>query len=198
MGDVLMFELPDTDEFLRRLFEAYGGANKFFEVVEQQLAEFNALWAQDVGAMGRVLRSHLFVEFYITAYLQKANPNLASIDDAKLGLSQKTDLLGDDDSFIKMLVPGIRRLNMVRNRLAHNLSASVTQDDLNSFMSIGIYRAMREESERRSRPFSNDPLDVYEHFAKFVAGTFHHASSDEAKYWRNALAPKQRSIHGTI
>ena len=90
-----------------------------------------------------------------------------------------------------MLVPGIRTLNTVRNRLAHNLSLSVTQGDVNSFMSIGIYKAMREESEKRHGPFSNDPLEVYEHFAKFVASSFHHASSDELKYWRAALAPKQ-------
>lgn len=187
-----MFELPDTQEVLKRLFESYGGAEKCFEAVEKRLAQFNALWAQDIGAMGRVLRSHLIVEFYMTAYLQKANPNLGSIDDAKIGFAQKTDLLGENDSFIKMLVPGIRRLNTVRNRLAHNLSVSATQDDVNSFMSIGIYNAMREESEKRAGPFNNDPLEVYEHFAKFVSASFHHAASDDSKYWRDALAPKRR------
>lgn len=187
-----MFELPDTQEILERLFKSYGGAENFFEAAEKRLAEFNALWAQDVGAMGRVLRSHLIVEFYMTAYLQKANPNLGSINDAKIGFAQKTDLLGENDSLIKMLVPGIRRLNTVRNRLAHNLSVSVTQDDVNSFMSIGIYKAMREESEKRTGSFSKLPLDVYDHFAQFVAASLHHASSDDSKYWRDAYAPKQR------
>lgn len=183
-----MFGTPDTQEIVKRLFESYGGAEKCFEAIEKRRAEFNALWAQDVGAMGRVLRSHLIVEFYMTAYLQKANPSLGSIDDAKIGFAQKADLLGEKDRFINMLVPGIRRLNAVRNRLAHNLSVSVTQDDLNAFMSVGIYKAFREESEKHAGTFSNDPIDVYEHFAEFVATGFHNASSDDSKYWRDALA----------
>jgi len=103
--------------------------------------------------MGRVLRSHLIVEYYMTVYLQKANPNLGVIDDAHIGFAQKVDLLGENDAFITALIPGIRRLNIVRNRLAHNLSVSVTPDDVKSFRSIGIYWAMRKESEKRSEPF---------------------------------------------
>lgn len=187
-----MRELPDIEITMRKLFESYGSKEKYFKAVEKRLAEFNARWNQDIGAMGRVLRSHLIVEYYMTAYLQKANPNLGVIDDAKIGFAQKVDLLGDNDVLITELIPGIRRLNTVRNRLAHNLSVSVNQDDVNSFRSIAIYWAMRKESEKRGVPFGAEPLDIYDHFAQFSASSFHHAASNDLKYWRNALSIKRK------
>jgi len=197
-GDGAIVEVPDTEEFINRLFESYGGAKQFLEVTKRKLAEFNALWTQDIDSKGRVLRSHLIVEFYMTAYLQKTNPNLGSIDDAKIGFGQKVELLGEKDLFVKTLIPGVRRLNAVRNRLAHNLSVRVTQDDVNAFMSIGIYKAIREKPENQADPLNNDPLEVYDDFAMFVAGIFHHGSSEESKYWRDALASKQAQIHEGI
>lgn len=187
-----MHKLPDIEKTMRKLFDSYGGKEKFFEATQKRLAEFNARWDQDIGAMGRVLRSHLIVEYYMTAYLQAANPNLGVIDDAKIGFAQKVDLLGDHDTLITNLIPGIRRLNTVRNRLAHNLSVSVTQDDVNSFKSVGIYWAMRKASEKGHQKFGTEPLDIYDHFAQFTASTFHHASSDDSTYWRNAFSVEQK------
>lgn len=183
-----MSELPDIGVAIRKLFDSYGGKEKFFEATKKRLAEFNMRWDQDIGAMGRVLRSHLIVEHYMTAYLQKVNPNLGVIDEARIGFAQKVDLLGDHDILITELIPGIRRVNTVRNRLAHNLSVSVTQDDVNSFSSIGIYWAMRKESEKRSPKFGAEPLDIYDHFSQFSASIFHHASSDESAYWRDSFS----------
>ncbi len=187
-----MNELLDIEITMQKLFDSYGGKEKFFTTVKRQLAEFNARWDQDIGAMGRVLRSHLIVEYYMTAYLQKANPNLGVIDDAQLGFAQKVNLLGENNALITELIPGIRRLNTVRNRLAHNLSVSVTPDDVNSFRSIGIYWAMRKESEKRSEPFGVEPLDIYDHFAQFTASSFHHAASEDSAYWRDALSMKRK------
>ena len=98
--------MPDIEITMRKLFESYGGKEKYFKAVEKRLAEFNSRWNQDIGAMGRVLRSHLIVEYYMTAYLQKANPNLGVIDNAKIGFAQKVDLLGDNDVLITELIPG--------------------------------------------------------------------------------------------
>ncbi len=183
-----MHELPDINKAMRKLFDSYGGKEKFFETTKKRLAEFNARWDQDIGAMGRVLRSHLIVEYYMTAYLQMANPNLGPLDDARIGFAQKVDLLGNHDAQITTLIPGIQRLNTVRNRLAHNLSVSVTQDDVNSFKSVGIYWAMRQESEKGHQKLGTEPLDIYDHFAQYTASTFHHASSDDSTHWREAFS----------
>ena len=180
-----MHDLPDIEEIMRKFFDLHGGEEKFFEAAQKRLAEFNARWDQDIGAIGRVLRSHLIVEYYMTAYLQAANPNLGIIDDAKIGFAQKVDLLGDHDAQITNLVPGIRRLNTVRNRLTHNLSASVTQDDVNSLMSVGFYRVMRSALEKGHQKLGTEPLDIYDHFAQLTASTFHHASSGDPKNWHD-------------
>ncbi len=181
-------KVPEVSKVVERLFDSFGGKAKFFEITERRLAEFNAQWDQDIGAMGRVLRAHLIVEHYMTAYVQGANPKLGDLDDAKVGFAKKVDLLGDTNPLIASLVPGIRRLNTVRNRLAHNLSVSVTTDDINSFRSVEYYWAMRTASEKGHESLSLEPMDVYEHFAKFVAGLFHHSASDEVDKWRDAIA----------
>lgn len=186
-----MSELPDTNTVIERLFKSYGGSEKLFKAIDARLAEFNAQWNQDINAMGRVLRSHLIVEHYMTAYLQKINPNLGSIEETKIGFAQKVELIGDSNFLIHELIPGIRRINRVRNRLAHNLSEVVNEDDVRAFRSISIYWAMRAESEkRRVAPLGKEPLDIYDHFAQFVASTFHHAASDESKYWNDAFTSK--------
>jgi len=186
-----MNELPDIDTVIGRIFKSYGGKEKFFRATDARLAEFNALWNQDINTMGRVLRSHLIVEYYMTAFIQKNNPNLGSIDETNIGFAQKVDLIGDNNFLIHELIPGIRRINRVRNRLAHNLSEVVNEDDVRNFRSISIYWAMREESEkRRVTPLGKEPLDIYDHFAQFVASTFHNAASDESKYWSEAFIPK--------
>ncbi|MGY8656066.1 MAG: hypothetical protein ACKVJX_20795 [Verrucomicrobiia bacterium] len=187
MKEKMTDEAPKVSQVVERLFESFGGKAKFFEITEKRLAEFNAHWNQDVGAIGRVLRAHLIVEHYLTAYLQGANPKLGDLDDAKVGFAKKVDLLGNTNSLFSSLVPGIRRLNTVRNRLAHNLSVSVTTDDVNSFRSVEYYWAMRTASEKGHESLSMEPMHVYEHFAKFVAGLFHHSASDEVDKWRDAI-----------
>ncbi len=188
MKEKMTDKVPEVSKVVERLFDSFGGKAKFFEITERRLAEFNAQWDQDIGAMGRVLRAHLIVEHYMTAYVQGANPKLGDLDDAKVGFAKKVDLLGDTNPLIASLVPGIRRLNTVRNRLAHNLSVSVTTDDINSFRSVEYYWAMRTASEKGHESLSLEPMDVYEHFAKFVAGLFHHSASDEVDKWRDAIA----------
>lgn len=190
MEDKKIPEMPETDHVILKLFDLYGGKEKFFEVEQKRLAEFNEQWDQDIGAMGRVLRSHLIVEHYMTAYIQKTNPNLGAIDDARLGFAQKVDLLGNLDVLLTSLVPGIRRLNTVRNRLAHNMSVAVTPNDVNVFRSIEYYWAMRAESEKGYSKLSMEPLDIFDHFAQFTASLFHRSCSEESEYWRDAFSTK--------
>ena len=132
-------------------------------------SEFLAVWNQDAARVGRVLRAHLVVEHFLTEYIAAANPNLGSLNDARLGFAQKVELLGVSNSVLVMLTPGLKRLNQVRNRLAHRLSVEVTSDDLNAFLAIPLVRAVQAVKTRRSKNPRHDPLKVLEEFADFTA-----------------------------
>jgi len=187
-----MTQLPDPAPVVEKVFEAYGGADNFFHAMDERLESFNAVWSQDTQSIGRVLRAHLVVEHFLSAYLETANPNLGSLEKARLSFSQKVELLGDSDPFIAELAPGLRRVNEVRNRLSHNLSVSITSSDVDSLLSVAMYRAMREERNKRFAPLSDEPLDVLEHFAQFAAASLQHSASGDSKLWRQAFENVER------
>src|ERR1035441_458658 len=112
--------LPDPQTFAKRVIEAHGGIDNVVAIAQKHIDEFNSLWLQDAERIGRVLRAHLTVEHFLTRYIEFKNPMLPSLADARITFSQKIDLLHQNDRLACELKPGLRRLNQVRNRLAHN------------------------------------------------------------------------------
>ena len=109
----------NEDRIVRRAIELAGGKETFFAATDSELKEINTRWNQNVDVIGRILRSHLFVEHYLTKYLAQANTRLGSLSKAKF--SEKIDLLDAANPDIVAMLPGIKRLNVIRNRLAHDL-----------------------------------------------------------------------------
>ena len=88
-------------------------------------------WSKDREAVGRVLISHLCVEYYLERYIVAANPGLGRLDKARLSFSQKMALAyGAEGHGMKFLDSGLRALNKVRNELAHNINARPDGKDL--------------------------------------------------------------------
>ena len=108
--------------------------------------------------MGRVLRAHLIVEHYMTAYIQGANPELGDLDAAKVGFAKKVDLLDDSNPLLTSLVPGIRRLNTVRNRLADYLSVRRTKEMFCDIQDFLEHRDVRLHRQRRRCSHENRML----------------------------------------
>ncbi len=123
--------------------EIMGGPDEFFNAADEELANINARWNQNVSEIGRILRAHLFVEHYLTQYLAQANPRLGSLSDARATFAQKVSLLDVDNPDIAAMLPGIKRLNAIRNRLAHNLGAQVSDEDARIFLSCERFAALR-------------------------------------------------------
>ena len=173
-------------KYAARVIELHGGSERFFGLMDQRLQEFNAIWNQDAGRIGRVLRAHLAVEHFLTEYLQFTSPKLGSLENARLSFSQKVELLSDDDQVTCFLKPGLRRLNTIRNRIAHRLRVDIQIEDRDALLGIGMFRAMRAEGAKYSGPEPDDPLSVVEQFAMFAAGLLHSGSNNEADLWRQA------------
>jgi hypothetical protein len=101
--------IPTPEQFAKRLIKLYGGREKAKQALHRRHAAFNKVWVQNIDKIGRVVRAHLVVEHFMTAYLAAQNPLLGSIEDARRTFSQKAALLGERDAAIAHLAPGIRR-----------------------------------------------------------------------------------------
>ncbi len=173
---------------IERLFTSYGGRDAFFAAMDNRFAEFNKAWEQDTDRIGRVLRAHLAVEHFLTMYLQTNNPNLAPLDRARLSYNQKIELLNADDKVVGMLIPGLRLIGQIRNRIAHRLRVELTESDERAFLAIGLFAAIRQESQKRPdssyaiRP-GDSRVNVLEDFAKFASGTLHAAADPNNERW---------------
>lgn len=140
--------------------------------IEQKTEDFNERWDQDFETIGRVLKSHLVVEHYMTEFIRAKNPNLVSLDKARLSFSQKLNLLNGINDFVDSLIPGIKRLNKIRNGLAHKLDTKVTDKDIEVFLSVNLFNGLSKFSSGGLRAEHDDPLSILESFSKFVALIF--------------------------
>ena len=187
-----MTRFADPGLVAKRTIELLGGRDAAFETIDAEFDEMRHRWNQDVEAIGRILRSHLYVEYYVTEYLEKVNPRLGSVERARLSFVQKLELLDPKDIRIGEVLPGIRHLNTIRNRLAHRLSATVTEDDAAVFLSAQYFKALRDEGAKPGKP-SAEPIDVLEHFAlhasQILTGEFSRVANAFAQAFNELNTP---------
>ena len=130
---------------------------------------------------GRLLRAHLIVEHFMNEHLQARNPNLENFEDARLGFSHKLTLLGNR-GVMSLLAPGIRRINVLRNYVAHELGYQVTKDDVAPFFAPGPYfrSFLSTWQEARDTPVPT-PIDIVEAFAQFATLWLHTGTALNAR-----------------
>lgn len=180
-----MSQFPDKEIVINRTLELLGGPDRARQVIDAEFDSMTKRWNQDVESIGRILRAHLYLEHYMTEYLEKSNPRLGSLSDARLSFNQKVLLLDANPSLID-LIPGIKRLNTVRNRLAHQLTAIVREEDAAVFLEAGFFKAMRDEGGKPNLP-SQNPLDILEEFAQHASVRFSSEFGEFSKAFAQAL-----------
>jgi hypothetical protein len=184
-------ERESPEKFAARVIALHGGREAFLAHSNAQINELNLRWNQDAVLIGRILRAHLFVEHYLTKYLAARNPNVGDIEEARLSFFQKVALLGQNDPRVSYLVPGIRRLNAVRNRLAHTLSALVSLEDRDCFLAVELFSALRNALALPSVP-SSEPIDTLEAFAQHAGMALQSAADPNSSYWVQAAMPARQ------
>lgn len=153
------------------MIKILGGAERTRELTDQEFGEMTVRWNQDIESIGRILRSHLYIEHYMTEYIEQSNPRLGSVAKARLTFAQKLALLDPKDRRLQEVKEGVKHLNAIRNRLAHRLSAVVTGEDAAVFLRSPYFAEMRVERAKPGRP-SDDPLNVLEEFAQHASHAF--------------------------
>jgi len=186
--------LPPPEVVISKLFELYGGKEICFQRMEERFSDIRKKWDQDADTLGRILRAHLFVEHFLSQYISSKNPNLANLERARLSFAQKIDLADHRESSVAYLIPGLKQLNKIRNRVAHTLDASITLADRSSFLSIQIFSAFRRAGNRangqadaRRLALRDDPIDVLEGFAYFAGNILESAAHPDSELWSLAF-----------
>lgn len=177
------------------MMEKFGGREAFFGRLDKRYAEFTRVWKQDAERMGRILRAHLAVEHFVGMYLCAMNRNLGDVAGARLSYAQKVDLLkAEENSMVAMILPGLRRLGAIRNRIAHRLQVDLTKEDEDVFVAIGLFKAMRDAKHGNYlehpevKPIADDPpLAILEEFAQFASGLLHAAVDPDREVWAEAM-----------
>jgi hypothetical protein len=188
---MLPMDMPDPASVARHVIQLLGGQEKAFQVLDADFQAARQRWAQDTGKIGRILRAHLFVEHFLSEHLQAKNPNLGSLNEARITFAQKLSLIDARTSPVAYLLPGMRRLNTIRNRIAHSLHADVTEDDAREFMAARLFTAMREElAKTEQRVVSSDPIDIMEDFAIHAGSVLH--QSPMTAVWEQAFQTAQK------
>ena len=92
--------------------------------------EFDELWTKDTGGIGHIVKCHLMLEYYLTRFLKTAHPGIANWDELRLTFAHKIEMADHPASALTFLAPGLRCVNKIRNRIVHNLAATVAESDL--------------------------------------------------------------------
>lgn len=78
----------------------------------------------------QVLHGHLYFDHVLTALLTEEFKNPKAVDLTRTSFAQKLSLVDALGLLPHDLVPGIAALNRLRNRLAHNLNATIGESEL--------------------------------------------------------------------
>ncbi len=148
-----MRDIDGIDRILRVLEPYWDEVEEEFERANR---EFLRLAAIDHDPIGRVLRSHLIIENFLTSHLEQSL-DIENLSDARLSFAQKVALLPNRRGSAAFVKPGIIQLNTVRNKFGHRLEYEVQGGDLNALLDV-------LKVARRGQRFE-DPIEAIEAFA---------------------------------
>jgi hypothetical protein len=110
---------------------------KLTELRYKYLPELSRRLAADDNALGAILQGHLFVESLLEQLIRlclgqnaEAVLSVRLSFDQKLGISSKLCLVDGWPLIPESVVGSLRKLNALRNKLAHRYGHEVTQSDL--------------------------------------------------------------------
>ena len=185
----------DTEDFLKMKYSQQ--LLRDLDAIETEMGKFNDQWARfwkrNVDHLGTVLISHLAVEHHIDNWLAAANPGTKAVGDTRLSFAQKVDLLEGADPSIQWLLPGVIRLNRLRNQIAHDLEAEISEQDLEPIQNIvWPWHSAAGKPCRSGVPLVRD-------FALLASGMLHSQASAIRRYGDGCgLVSYQRWVKSAI
>ena len=139
-------------------------------------AQYRRFIERDDAAVGVILRCHLIVEHFLDGYLTAASPAIQEWDSARLTFAQKLALADNKRSKLRMIMPGLRCLNSIRNRLVHQLDAEFDET------AIGPIREFITIWNTAAGKPVPQGISLVEEFALQASAWFHSDSSMIARH----------------
>jgi hypothetical protein len=158
--------VPDVEKLRAALYAHFGGEEEFFRQADARVDAFNKVWDRDASDIGDILHAHLVVEHYLLLCAQHQHPSLPDLSTQRLKYDQRLALLSLDNPLMKALLPGLRKLNKIRNDLAHQLHLEVVADDVKAMLACAPYTAMRKAG---GYTIPEAPAKIVVDFAHFAA-----------------------------
>jgi hypothetical protein len=169
---------------IKKVLEAYGGEEKFFvffAAVKAHMKTVNMPETPTMEDASRVLHAHLMAERFLTRYLKSLKPRSRSIQNAGLSFSQKLDQIKPKDSSVSFLIPGLRRMDLIRNRLSGDFPKAVTEQDKKALFAVPLFKEVMDSTGCESEKMSEDAVSVLECFATFAGIILHNAADPDKR-----------------
>mgnify|MGYP003119028745 CR=1 FL=1 len=107
-------------------------------------------------AWQRVVQGHLYFEHAVGQLLLEALKKPEAISLSRMGYSQRLDLASAMGILDDEILPALRKINSLRNNLAHNLNFEITDKDvleLANCTSPAMRKALQADKGADARPF---------------------------------------------
>jgi hypothetical protein len=153
------------DNLSKRIGENIASAfNDFFSKISLRITsirdEVYEIFNTQHDAIGRILKCHLLIEIYLDKALKYYNNSQLDIDSIRLTFNNKVNLLANKMDEQETYFEGIKELNRIRNKIAHNLNVVITLNDV---------KAMKPYAEVYKQRKISDPIEVIERFSLIAA-----------------------------
>jgi hypothetical protein len=162
---------PNQPLVLKKLLQDAPHIEADFAVFKQQ---YRSLLEIDHKSKALILQSHLVIEYYVTQYLEAANPASPKIGAVRLSFAQKLDLADHPQANFHFLMDGMRAFNTIRNKIAHRLDFVPKEEDFKP-----IRECVRIWHTAAQKPIP-EGLDVLSVFTE-VACAFLHGDTQAIK-----------------
>jgi hypothetical protein len=122
----------------------------------------------DIGLIGLVLACHLIVEHYLTNFLSHNSSTFIDFDSARLTFAQKVSLVSGKNSPLtdRHVIEGIKQLNVIRNKVGHDIQATITKADVLPMQQL--IDIVAEDAKVGKRDL--DPIEAIQLFTYMVCG----------------------------
>ena len=128
---------------------------EFNQQYEHDIQEYEIFSKKDSTMFGKIIKCHLISEIYLDRYLIDKF-SLTNLEDIRLSYYQKAMLLPEGNAVHIFVKPGLLTLNRLRNKFAHELDHTLTENQLGPMNSALIF------SERPVSEMS--PIEMVEKF----------------------------------
>ena len=114
--------------------------------------QFDRFWSKENDSLGLILKCHLIVEAFMTECLRVAFPGIDNFEDARLSFSQTHHLLTGWTFGFPWIKDGVRALNTLRNKVAHNIHYEIKEEDLAKIYScMDAFSGAKGEEPKRGK-----------------------------------------------